>query len=217
MLKFFIENLESVPEEMRGAYKEAEGGYQLQVDGLEDTSGLKTKNADLLKETKQAKDEARLLRVANEEAERKRNEENGNFEKLWQEAQERETQASAKLTELIEQNINKDISARASEIALLSDNPAKVGILSNMAKQYIKNTDDGVKLMIDGVEVQAEDIRNKLTTDYPFLVDGSKAAGGGANGSSNGVTGKQVTRAEFDAKEHNERAAFFKDGGKVIE
>lgn len=43
MLKLKVETLDNIPEPLREMYAEADGGgYQLQVEGIEDTTGLKT-------------------------------------------------------------------------------------------------------------------------------------------------------------------------------
>lgn len=43
------------------------------------------------------------------------------------------------------------------------------------------------------------------------------SSGGGAQGGGDRTAGKTKTRAEFDAMSHPERAAFSKDGGKVVD
>lgn len=58
-LKLTVDNLESIPEDLRGYYTEKEGKYHLNVEGVQDTKGLKSAldkerkaHEDLEKQTK---------------------------------------------------------------------------------------------------------------------------------------------------------------------
>ena len=220
MLEFQVSSLDGIDDGIKSLYTEKEGGgFQLAVNGLEDTSGLKAQQQKLLDEAKEAKSALQIMRDKNAATERKAAEDNGNFEKLFNDAETKSNTLEAQLKELLEQNKNKDINARAKDLALLSDDPNKVDMLAGVAKQYIQYGEDGITLAKDGVELTAKDIQDKLRQDYPFLVDGSKASGGGATGASGGAAGggKTQTRAEFDAMDHVKRATFVRDGGAVIE
>ena len=218
MLEFQLANLDGVDEGVKALYVEKDGAFQLAVSGIEDVSGLKSQQATLLSEAKAAKEETRLLREQQTEAEQSRQKEKGEFEQLWKTAEQEKNETSVKLTELIAANKSKEVDLISGKLALLSDDPKKVELLSVIAKQFVKDTEDGLKIMIDDVEVQVNDVQQRLMKDYPFLVDGSKATGSGASGQGSGAgNGKQITRAEFNAKGQGDRAAFVKDGGKIIE
>ena len=59
-----------------------------------------------------------------------------------------------------------------------------------------------------------EELTGQIKTQYPFLVDGSKASGGGAKGSDSGaVSAKQISRDAFESMGQGERSAFIKTGG----
>ena len=94
-LRISAEELAGLPEGIRGFYEEKDGAFVLGVDGIEDTSGLKSA---LEKERKTARELEKLARQyqglgkspdeiaamvkAQEEAERARLEQRGEFEKL---------------------------------------------------------------------------------------------------------------------------------------
>jgi len=62
-----------------------------------------------------------------------------------------------------------------------------------------------------------QELTQSIKAEYPFLVDGSQAAGGGATGGSSGAgDAKQVSRTDFDAMDTRKRMSFVKSGGKII-
>jgi hypothetical protein len=63
------------------------------------------------------------------------------------------------------------------------------------------------------------DLIVQIKTDYPFLIDGSQATGGGAARSSGGAGSgdKIITRADYDSMRPIERSKFMQSGGKVTD
>jgi len=68
---------------------------------------------------------------------------------------------------------------------------------------------------VNGAQVDTNALMAHLTKEYPFLVDGSNATGGGAQSSSGGGASKNVNRTEFDNMSPDKKMAFLKDGGIV--
>jgi len=63
----------------------------------------------------------------------------------------------------------------------------RYGLLKKEAMQFIAHTPEGVKINgPDGEAWDAKQLGKYLTEQYPFLVDGSKASGGGAPGGKGG-------------------------------
>ena len=63
-----------------------------------------------------------------------------------------------------------------------------------------------------------EELTSSIKAEYPFLVDGSQAAGGGAIGNSSGAgDSKTVSRTDFDGMTQTTRMSFIKSGGKIID
>ncbi len=64
----------------------------------------------------------------------------------------------------------------------------------------------------------AEGLTSWAQSDHgKHFVQAPANSGGGAQGSGAKPTGKTMTRTQFDAADHAARAAFAKDGGKVVE
>ena len=80
---------------------------------------------------------------------------------------------------------------------------------------------DGKPLAGSGAEGYATfaDLAKELAAAKPsFLVDGGKGGGGKSPASGSGSSGsKTVTRSQFDTMSHAERADFSKQGGKVVD
>ena len=94
-LKLTVDNLESIPEDLRGYYTEKEGKYHLNVEGVQDTKGLKSAldkerkaHEDLEKQTKawsrlgKTPEEIAEILKAQEDAEKAKAEKAGDWEKL---------------------------------------------------------------------------------------------------------------------------------------
>lgn len=59
-LKAVVEKLDDVPEAHRALYEERDGKFYLEVDGLEDASGIKKNRDEILKEKKKLEEKLRL-------------------------------------------------------------------------------------------------------------------------------------------------------------
>ncbi|WP_163836866.1 hypothetical protein [Spartinivicinus ruber] len=94
MLKFQLDSLEGVDENLHGLYEEVNGAYRLKVDGIEDTGALKRAKEHEKTARKAAEDQARELKEQLEALQVKMNEnkdadarKNGDIEALeksWQ-------------------------------------------------------------------------------------------------------------------------------------
>jgi DNA repair exonuclease SbcCD ATPase subunit len=167
-------------------------------------TGLKAKRDELL--GLHAKDKERLteLEKAQKEAEEARQKEKGEFKQLYEKTQaelEAERDQARKFRQQIQER-----EIEAAVIALVGSmtrDTARFNLLKKEALQFAKYTESGVQFELGGVSVDAEKLREKLATDYPFLVDGSGASGGGAQGGSR--NGKAVKK--FDEYSGLELAA----------
>ena len=184
-----------------GTEVEAFTAEELQARLDEELAGLKAKRDELL--GLHAKDKERLseLEKAQQEAEEARQREKGEFKSLYEKTQaelETERENARKFRQQIQQ---KELEGAANALVteLTRDNK-RAELLRKEALQFAKYTDDGVKFEVGGVEVDAAKLKQKLSDDYPFLVDGSQASGGGAQGGNrNGQAGKwaDYTSAEL--------------------
>ena len=185
----------------------------------EQTGGLKKKVDELLGEKKSASQKARDLEESSRSAEEARQKEKGEFKELYEQSQ-------ASLDE--ERNSNKtwkeqiqlrDVKEKAGRIGndLAKTDTKRAEVLSDYAAKFAKHDGEQVTYEIGGIEVSADKLKEHLSKEYPFLVDGNGSSGGGATGARGGAASdKTAKRSQFDSMGQNERATFIKSGGKVV-
>lgn len=173
-----------------GTEVEAFTADELQAKIDSEVGGLKAKRDELL--GLHAKDKERLAeleadqqRLADERAKEK-----GQFKELYEKTQGElleERDNARKYRQAIQ---DKELEATANGLVteLTRDNKRAM-LLKKEALQYVKHTDKGIVFEIGGVEVDASKLTEKLRTEYPFLVDGSGASGGGAQGANHNAKG----------------------------
>lgn len=184
-----------------GTEVEAFTAEELQAKLDEEVAGLKAKRDELL--GLHAKDKERLqeLERAQQEAEEARQKEKGEFKSLYEKTQaelESERDQARKFRQQVQEK-ELEVTA-ASLVAELTRDTQRAALLKKEALQFAKYTDEGVKYEVGGVEVDADKLKEKLAADYPFLVDGSGASGGGAQGGSRNGQGLKPW-AEMSEKE----------------
>lgn len=201
MLKLILDTLDGLDESIKSLYIEKDGKFHLQVDGIEDTSGLKNKVAELLNETKTEREKRVALETAAREAEEARQKEKGEFKTLYEATQSELEKERASIREFKETLQKKEIESEALKLASgLTKDTGRLNLLKKEAREYIKFDEKGAFFEIGGMRVDADKIKAKLSEEYPFLIDGSQASGGGASGGNGGgVTKKfeEYTGAEL--------------------
>ena len=220
MLKYELEDLTEVDEAVHSLYTEKDGKYVLTVEGLpepEDTTGLKNKLNELMSEAKEAKRKARELESIKERQEEESAKEKGEFKQLWEQAQQKLSEKDEELS-LIQKRIQeKDINLAAHSIGsqLAKSDTKRAEVLSDYAAKYARHNGEKVEFILGGVAISETDLMNFLKKEYPFLVDGSSASGGGASSASGSGASKEMNRAEFSKLTPQKQMAFIKDGGIV--
>ena len=205
----------ALDETAKGLYKQDGDGFTLAVDGLPEApnvDGLKAKNAELMDEAKKAKERARKIEEETRLAEEQRQREQGEFKSLYEKTKaelEENKQAARQFREQVNAK-NIETSTLQLSSSLTRDNK-RAALLAKEAKQFAEHTENGVEFIVDGVKVEPDALANKLKEDYPFLVDGSGATGGGATGSNGGGASKQ---GKVDG-DKNERAEYFAEKFKL--
>jgi flagellar biosynthesis GTPase FlhF len=148
-LKLTVDSIESIPEPLRDYYEERDGKFALKVDGVEDTSGLKSAldaerkiKRDLEKKVKRweslgkTDEEIADLLKAQEEAEAKRAKEAGDTEAILKQHQDK----WAKDRKALEDELN---AARASERNAIIENSVMAALTKASA------TEEGIDLLPD--------------------------------------------------------------------
>lgn len=213
-----------LPEALQEYYKADGDSYVLDIDGVDDhptVQGLKGKLDELMGETKTERQKRKELEEAQAEKERQAAEEKGEFEKLYKKTTEELETERKQAREFRQQIEQQSIQANAKDIArqLASKDAKRADVLADYASRYAKFEDGNVVYEIGGVRVDPAKVTEHLKSEFPFLVDGSQASGGGAAGDRGGASGgeKQVTRKDWDQMSHGDRSKFAQDGGKVID
>lgn len=217
----------ALDEKQQANYRQEGNVYILDVEGLEtDDSGIasmKVKLEQLLTEKKEsdrkAREEAEQRARDNEEAAQK----NGDYKKLLELEREKREQLENTLKERDERDKQKAVMSEAEKMAAsLTRDVGKAKLLAKEIAARLALTDDGLKVTDENGQLTVsslDELATQVKTSLPFLVDGSQASGGAAQGSKGGAadSSKQVTRSQWDGMNHVDRANFAKEGGKVVD
>lgn len=188
----------------------------------EEVAGLKAKNDELLAEKKaaqRAKEE--LDAKANAEKERYA-QENGQYQELYESQKQEASALRQKIEEMNQQVARQKVQSEATKIAAtLTKDVAKAKLLEEKLSQRLTLLDGEVRVTDDAGQLTVsslDDLVANVRTDFPFLIDGNQATGGGATRSQGGadVGNRQISRSDFDALGQGERAKFLREGGRVF-
>tara|TARA_R110002167_G_scaffold55538_1_gene157639 strand:- start:624 stop:1304 length:681 start_codon:yes stop_codon:yes gene_type:complete len=217
------EEFGTLDDSQQGLYSQGEDGYTLNVEGVpkEDVSGLKRKIDELLTEKKTVQQKAseaeELARVQAAEKMRKAND----FEQLYNSSESERQKASEELATLKANLQKQQIAGQAGQVASeLTKDVARAKLLTEQISSRLSLVDGEIRVLdVNGnlTVSTVQELTQSIKAEYPFLVDGSQAAGGGATGGNSGAGDtKQVSRAEFDGMDAVKRMKFVKSGGKII-
>jgi hypothetical protein len=187
------------------------------------TKGLKAKNDELLAEKKaiqRAREESDAkTRAEAEELAKKQN----NFQQLYESQKEEADALRSKIEEMNKLAVRQTVQSQASKFAVsLTKDVNKAKLLEEKISQRltilegeVRVTDGNGQLTVSTID----DLVSSIKTEYPFLVDGIQATGGGATRAQGGAGAgiKEVSRVDFDAMKQGDRAKFIRDGGKVFD
>lgn len=192
------EKFDALEEGLQALYLETEDGYVLDVEGIDDGKELKEALRKEREERAEAKRKLKEFETDAERKERERLEKQQEWEQLSKKDRERADGLEKQLSELKDKVANGERTTAAERvISSLIDPSAEGGakryeLLRKEALQHIAHTPEGVKINgPDGEAWDAKQLGEHLSTQYPFLVDGSKASGGGAPGSTGGGSATQ--------------------------
>jgi len=244
MLQYQHDSIEEIDESQRSLYTEQDGKFVLSVDGIPkpDTSeadkrieAMDSKIQELLSEKKglaaKAK-EAEALAVAEAKELAKKNGDTDALEQSWQTKFDTtvnglKEEYQPKITQLESLLHNATVTSKATQMASeLAVQGSARALLPHIQSRLQMEIRDGKAVTVvtdaDGKPsaLTVEELKNEFIGDPAFapLIVGSKAAGGGANGSDGGAgSTKTLKRADFNAKSPTERMAFVKDGGTLID
>ena len=221
--KVSAESFDTLDDSVKGLYSQGEDGYTLNVEGVpkEDVSGLKRKIDELLTEKKTVQQKAleaeELARQETAEKLKKAND----YEQLYNSSEAERQKAADELATLKANLQQQQVASQASKVASqLTKDTARAKLLSEQISSRLSLVDGEVRVLDANGNLtvsSVEELTQSIKAEYPFLVDGSQAAGGGATGGSSGAGDtKTVSRADFDSMDAVKRMKFVKSGGKII-
>ena len=221
--KVSAESFDTLDDSVKGLYSQGEDGYTLNVEGVpkEDVSGLKRKIDELLTEKKTVQQKAleaeELARQETAEKLKKAND----YEQLYNSSESERQKAADELATLKANLQQQQVASQASKVASqLTKDTARAKLLSEQISSRLSLVDGEVRVLDANGNLtvsSVEELTQSIKAEYPFLVDGSQAAGGGATGGSSGAGDtKTVSRADFDSMDAVKRMKFVKSGGKII-
>lgn len=226
MIKYKLneEEFSTLDDSHQALYSQGDDGFVLSVDGLpktQDVSGLKRKVDELLSEKKMAQQKTKETEeLAKREAEEKLKAKS-EFEQLYNSSEQERQKVSEELNglraKISQQQVRSEASSVASELTV---DPARAKLLTEQISSRLSLVDGEIRVLdINGnlTVSSIKDLTSSIKADYPFLVDGSKAAGGGATGGNSGAgDSKQVSRGDFESMDAVKRMDFIRSGGKII-
>lgn len=186
------------------------------------TKGLKAKNDELLAEKKaiqRAKEELDAkTRAEAEELAKKQN----NFQQLYESQKQEADALRAKIEEMNQLAVRQTVQTQASRVAgSLTKDVNKAKLLEEKISQRLTLMDGEVRVTDANGQLTVstiDDLVSSIKTEFPFLVDGIQASGGGAARAQGGAsaTSKEISRSEFDGMKQADRAKFLREGGKIF-
>lgn len=232
VLKYQLDKLDGLADDVKALYTEKDGKFVLAIDGLPDVAGLKSKVDELLAEKKaekkRADEAAEAARLAAEEAARKGGDVAA-IEKSWQEKlakREKElTDQNAALSGNINSMLVDSVAAKlASEIAVQGSADL---LIPHIKGRLAAEQRDGqfVTVIRDAAGMPSaatlDDLKNEFIGNAVFapVIVGSKATGGGAGGGNRGggAAAKSVTRTAFEQMSAQQRMDHSKAGGTITD
>lgn len=176
----------------------------------DDLAKVVAKKEELLSETKKAKQEKAEQLAAAQRAEQEKAQKDGEFEKLWQSAEERRKALEQELQNERNSYRQEKIQTHAMRMAVeLADGDAQSAkLLSHFLQDKLSKIANETGSLDESVlsAVQQEFKNNK---DFAPLLSGSKANGGGALGSGNSVANvNTIDRATFNKMDAGQQRDF---------
>lgn len=189
----------------------------------EEVQGLKAKNDELLAEKKAAQRAKEELDAKARTEKERYAQENGQYQELYESQKQEANVLRQKIEEMNQQVTRQKVQSEATKIAAsLTKDVARAKLLEEKLSQRLTLMDGEIRVTDDSGQLTVstlDDLVVNVKNDYPFLVDGNQATGGGATRSQGradvGMT--EISRSDFEGMKHPDRAKFLKEGGKVYD
>ncbi len=226
-LKLTVDSLDGLDDGVKTLYKEDNGKFRLDLDGYEDTTGLKAQRDALLNEKKEAQRKAKeaeeAAKAAAEEAARKSGDVSA-LEKSWQEKLAATESNYKNLNESLTKQIHgltvgQTATKLAAELAISGSADVLLPHIQSRLTVEIKDGAPSVRVLdLQGkpTALTIDELKQEFISNKAFapLIAASKATGGGAS-SGGGGAAKTMTKNQFDAMSPTQKMEFMRSGGKL--
>lgn len=242
-LKLEIESLEGVDENIAALYQEKDGKYVLPVDGVvpkSDFEALNQKLVDANEENARRRRAVERWKELGESPEAVKELLSGKMtpsddqERIISEIKNQYegklTEANGRIQQMMQKNAMADLKSQLAQQNIIPQGLEPITLMAQSRIAFDENGNlrimsaDGSKPLAgsgaDGYATVADLAKELAASDMGqlFVRDAGQSGGGKPPASQNGKTTlKTVTRSQFDSMSQRERAAFVKDGGKVVD
>ena len=188
----------------------------------QEVAGLKSKNDELLAEKKAIKREKEEADAKARDEKERQAKEDGQFKELYESQKNEADVLRQKIDEMNNQVSLQKVQTEAAKVASsLTKDVSKARLLEERLSQRltlmdgeIRVTDESGQLTVSSIEDLVLSVKN----DFPFLVDGIQATGGGATRSQGRAEAdvKEMSRSQFNELSQKDRAIFVRGKGKIV-
>lgn len=203
---------------------------QVQELLAKEIEGLKANRDEILGELKTFKAKAREEEAARVKLAEETARKNGDFEALEKSWAEKFTAREQELSDLLSQResviadltVGATAARLASELAIKGSEKVLERIVRDRLGFEVAEGQHKVFVKDEAGQRSAstiDDLRKEILSDSALkpILQGTQATGAGGVGQNGGAAQKTVTRSQWDAMSHADRAAFSKNGGKVTD
>ena len=212
-LKLIVDSLDGLDEGTKGLYAEKDGKYRLDVEGIEDTSGLKsalekerTARRELEKRAKAALSEDDMEEYARLKAEADKGKDKDEILKGMRSRHEKELELAKQEASRVKAQLEKTV-LESTATQLLAKHGGNVSLLlPHILGQLRPEEIDGNLSVVPASAATIDDVMSGLKSSFPQAFAAPATSGSGASGGHAGAGGKGTGKIDGDK---SERAAYF--------
>lgn len=209
-LKFKLDTLDGLDDNVKALYKEVDGKFILNIEGMPDgdNSGdsdndkrikelesMSKKNKELLDELKKNKESKRALEEAKKKEEEDKLRKSGDHEALLKSYEQKVADKDTQIKEMIDKNNVTMIDNTVKTLATKLCDGTNVSLIEPHIRKRLGIDDKGELRVLDSSGQASVTSHDELITEfqknktYAPIIRGTKSSGGGASGDSSGGAG----------------------------
>lgn len=223
-LKLTLDSLDGLDEGTKGLYAEKDGKYRLDVEGIEDTSGLKsalekerTARRELEKRAKAALSEDDMEEYARLKAEADKGKDKDEILKSMRARHEKELELAKQEATAVKSRLERTV-LESTATQLLAKHGGNVSLLlPHILGQLRPEEIDGNLSVVPASAATIDDVMSGLKSTFPQAFAAPATSGSGASGGHAGASGRKMSSTDFNNMRPKEQAAFMAGGGALTE